>query len=264
MLYRDLAPVSKEAWEEIDETAARVLRSYLSARKVVNVNGPKGLDFNVITEGRLVEVEDDSETDVCYAPYKVQPLVESRIEFEMNRWELDNIQRGAKDVDYEPLEKATEKIALFEDKAIFNGLKNGMIEGLDDSKELKAIPLGDNPNEIMAAITKGIVKLRESYAEGSFSLIVNKDAYNKIISKETSYPLDRRIEDLIEGKIILSYAADGAYLLPYNHEDLELTIGRDFSIGYQSHTNDKVRFFITESFTFRVLDPAIIIKYTVK
>ena len=77
MLYRDLAPVPKEAWDEIDERAKEVLKSYLSARKVVSVNGPKGLDYNVITEGRLTNVEEDN--NVCYAPYKVQPLIESRI-----------------------------------------------------------------------------------------------------------------------------------------------------------------------------------------
>ena len=34
---RQLAPLSSEAWEEINDRAKRVLKSYLSARKVVNV-----------------------------------------------------------------------------------------------------------------------------------------------------------------------------------------------------------------------------------
>ena len=146
MLYRDLAPISKEAWNEIDERAAEVLKSYLSARKVVHVNGPKGLDYNVITEGRLTNVQE--ENDVCYAPYKVQPLIESRIEFEMNRWELDNVQRGAKDIDYGPLEKAAENIALFEDKAIYNGVKDGMIEGLKEAMETKELIFGNNAKQL--------------------------------------------------------------------------------------------------------------------
>lgn len=262
MLYRELAPISNEAWKEIDERAKEVLKSYLSARKVVKVNGPKGLDYNVITEGRLGTVENKGE--VCYANYKVLPLLESRIEFEMDRWELDNISRGAKDIDYEPLEMAAKNIALFEENTIYNGLANAQIVGLNQSLESEEIPFGKNPKAIMEAITKGIIKLREAYAYGSFTLVVNKEAYKRILSEETAYPLDERIEKLIGGKIIFSHAVDGAYLLPYNHEDLEFTIGRDYSIGYQSHTNEKVRFFITESFTFRVLDPSIIVKYTLK
>lgn len=260
MLYRELAPISNEVWHEIDERAREVLKSYLSGRKVVRVNGPKGLDYNVITEGRLENVVDNE--DVCYGTYKVLPLTEARIEFEMNRWELDNINRGAKDIDYEPLEKAAEKIALFEENAIYNGFEKGSIKGLRDSLEIKEIAIGKDFTSIMNSISEGLIKLRESYQKGPFDLVVNGEVYKRILSANSPHPLEERIEELIGGKIVYNHIVDGAYLLPHNHEDLELTIGRDFSIGYQSHTNESVRFFITESFTFRVLDPSIIVKFS--
>ena len=87
------------------------------------------------------------------------------------------------------------------------------------------------------------------------------EAYTRILSKETAYPLDKRIKELIGGKIILSHVVDGAYLLPHNHDDLAMTIGKDFSIGYESHTDEKVKFFGIESFTFRVLNPDLVIKF---
>lgn len=261
MLYRELAPISGDVWAEIDERASEVLKSYLSARRVVNVNGPKGFKHNVITDGRLSETE-ELDNGVCYGNYKVQPLVESRVEFDMDRWELDNLQRGAKDIDYEPLEIAMRDIALFEENAIYNGLENALIEGIDKAMELKPIKFGDDPEAIMAAITEGLTELRKNYVQKPFCLVVNDEAYKRILSKETAYPLDERIEKLIAGKIIFSHVVDGAYLLPLDHEDLELTIGRDFSIGYQDHTAETVKFFVTESFTFRVLDPTIIVKYT--
>ena len=43
--------------------------------------------------------------------------------------------------------------------------------------------------------------------------------------------------------------------------DSELIIGQDFSVGYQSHTNTEVNFFITESFTFRTLAPEAIVPF---
>lgn len=262
MLYRELAPISNEAWNEIDKRAKEVLKSYLSARKVVKVNGPKGLDYNVITEGRLTNIQDSE--GVYYGNYEVLPLTEARVEFEMHRWELDNIARGAKDINYEPLEKAMKSIALFEENAIYNGLKSASINGINDSVELQEIPFGKDPTAIMEAITKGLIELKKSYVERPFTLVVNEEAYKRIIAKETAYPLDERIEKLIGGKIVFSHVVDGAYLLPYNHDDLELTIGRDFTIGYQTHTSEMVRLFAAESFTFRVLDPSIIVKYTLK
>lgn len=259
MLYRDRAPVSDNVWKEIDERAVEVLKSYLSARKVVHVVGPRGLDYNAVSEGRLTNIQE--EEGVHFGNYQVVPLTETRIEFEMDRWELDNLERGAKDVDYEPLEKAMEKIALFEEKAIFNGLDKAMIEGLDGAKSGKALSLGSDAKQIMDSISQGIIRLRQAYVKAPYSLVVCPEAYKRILSSETGYPLSRRIEQLIDGKIILNQAIEGAYLLPYDHEDLELTIGRDFSIGYQDHTNDKVKFFVKESFAFRVLDENIIIKY---
>ena len=260
MLYRNLAPISNEVWEEIDERAKEVLRSYLSARRVVHVDGPKGFDHNVLTDGRLANSE-ELDNGVCYGNYKVQPLVESRIEFDMDRWELDNLQRGAKDIDYEPLENAIKEIALFEEDAIYNGLENAIIDGINNSMELDPIDFGKDANSIMEAITKGLIELRKNFAQKPFSLVVNEEAYKRILSSETAYPLDERIKRLIGGDIIFSHVVDGAYLLPVDHDDLELTIGRDFSIGYQDHDAETVRFFVTESFTFRVLDSAIIVKF---
>lgn len=262
MLYRNIAPISSEVWDEIDERAEEVLKSYLSARRVVHVVGPKGLDYNAISEGRLANIGEKD--GVCFGNYQVVPLTESRVEFEMDRWELDNLARGTKDIDYEPLEEAMKKIAKFEEKAIFDGLDKAIIEGLDTEKSQKELNFGSNAKTIMNSITQGIIKLREAYVNAPYTLVVSPEAYKRILSEETAYPLDERIEELIKGKIILNQSIEGAYLLPYDNEDLELTIGRDFSIGYQNHTNEKVKFFVKESFTFRVLDENIIIKYNLQ
>lgn len=259
MLYRELAPVSQEVWEEMEETLMDVFKTYLSARRVVKVVGPKGRDYNVITEGRLDKTEEES--NICYSNYKVIPLTEARVEFEMGRWELDNITRGAKDIDYEPLEEAAKQIALFEDNAVYNGLEKARIKGLIESAETAEIEFGNDANSMLDSILKGLVKLRKVYQEGPFTLVVGEEIYKRILTQGSNYPLERRIEDLIGSKIVYSHVLDGALLIPYDHDDLELTIGQDLSLGYQANDNKRVRFFISESFAFRVLDPSIIIKY---
>ena len=190
MLYRDLAPITEEAWEEIDERAEEVLKSYLTGRKVFKVNGPKGLDYNVISEGRLVHIEEKG--NICHGNYEVLPLTEVRSEFEIDRWELDNIARGAKDVDYEPLETALKEVALFEDDVIYNGLDSAIIKGIEKSRQGKAISFGKNPKEIMEAITEGVIRLKEAYADGPYTLVVNEEAYKRILSADTGYPFDEK------------------------------------------------------------------------
>lgn len=260
MLYRELAPITSEVWEEIDERASIVLKNFLSARRVFSVQGPKGFDYNVLSEGRLTNI---TQADgLSYGNYEVLPLTESRVEFDIERWELDNLLRGAKDIDYGPLEDAMKKMALFEENTIYNGLDNAMIKGLKNSVETDEIPFGYEPTEIMEAIAEGVIQLNNAYAQKPYTLIVGVDAYKRILAKEKGYPLDKRIQELIDGKIIISHVVDTAYLVPYNHDDLELTIGKDFSIGYVSHSSKSVKFFASESFTFRVLDNTIIVKYS--
>jgi uncharacterized linocin/CFP29 family protein len=55
--------------------------------------------------------------------------------------------------------------------------------------------------------------------------------------------------------VIWAPGIDGGLVLSLRGEDFELTVGRDFSIGYLDHTLEKVRLYIEESFTFRVLTP---------
>ncbi|MGO1368577.1 MAG: family 1 encapsulin nanocompartment shell protein [Senegalia sp. (in: firmicutes)] len=261
MLKRNLAPISEAMWEEIDDRAKEVLSNYLSARKVVNVSGPKGLEYNAISEGRLETIE--GEEDVCAGIYKVKPLIESRVEFELNRWEMDNLERGAKDIELDNLEEAAKKIALFEDKAIYNGFRNGMIEGLTEASGQEKMSFGNSGDDIIKSVSKAIIKLNRSFTSKPYALVVGEEAYERINANCMGYPLIKRLEDLLGMEVIYSHVVKGAFLVPFDHEDLEMTIGKDLSIGYQSSDNEKVRFFMTESFTFRVLDPDIIIEFTV-
>jgi len=259
MLKRSLAPLSKEAWEAIDSRAEDVLKTHLSARKVIKVNGPKGWDYTALPKGRLDLIEEDS-VDVCSGLYSVQPLLETRISFELSRWEMDNILRGAKDIDLEPLEEAAHKIATFEENAVYNGYPKGQIKGMLE-EATNVIPIGSDANNIMESISKGILILKHAYSEGPYTLIVGEKGWNLINMVVDGYPLKKTIEALTGSPIVYATSVDDALLIPYDHDDLEFTIGHDFSIGYESHDSKKVKLFITESFTFRVIDPNIIVKF---
>jgi len=49
-------------------------------------------------------------------------------------------------------------------------------------------------------------------------------------------------------------AIDGAVLLSHRGGDFQLSVGQDLSIGYQGYVNGVAHLFLTESFTFRVLE----------
>jgi uncharacterized linocin/CFP29 family protein len=43
---------------------------------------------------------------------------------------------------------------------------------------------------------------------------------------------------------------------------MELTVGQDFAIGYHDHTTTEVNLFITESFTFQVVAPEALVRFS--
>lgn len=259
ILKRNMAPLADVAWEAIDERAEQVLKNILTARKAVKVDGPKGLDFTQISEGRLDLIEDASV--VKAGIYKVKPLVEARVRFSLKKWELDNITRGAKDIDLEALEKAVAELAYFEEKAVYKGYSAGDIRGLKEASAHDAIAFGESGSAIMEAITKGTLLLKDFFVSGPYVLILGKEAFTRISRDVQGYPLIQRIQNLIQGQILISDAVDGGFLMPFNHEDLELTVGQDFAIGYESSDHESVNLFMTESFTFRVLDENIIVPF---
>lgn len=261
ILKKELAPLSTRVWEEIESRAAEILRSRLSARKVVRVDGPKGWNFTAVPEGRLDLVDDTG--DVKAGVYRVAPLSEARVRFTLNRWEMDNLNRGAKDIDLHSLDAAVEKIADFEEKAIYHGFKAGGIVGLSEAAAHKPVVFGKDGSSIMESVSVALITLRASHAQGPCTLVVGTKAWMALNKEIQGIPLVERIERLIDGSVVHSLAIDGAFLLPYDNENLELTVGQDFAIGYESHDTKDVTLFLTESFTFRVLDPNLVVPFKV-
>ena len=68
-----------------------------------------------------------------------------------------------------------------------------------------------------------------------------------------------RVERMLGSKVVFASSIEGAILVPYDSDDLELTIGQDFALGYESHDTKELTLFATESFTFRILEPKAIV-----
>lgn len=257
-LKRELAPITANGWKEIEERAAAVLSKELSARKFIRVTGPLGRDVTSVTTGRMdVKTKDD----IKYGVYKVQPLIESRICFPLSRWELDNIERGAKDVDYTSLDDGVRKAAKFEEEAIFKGLEDGQVDGIYKSSSYEALDFGKTADETLKAIFDGVLKLDAAFAKKPYVLVVSNEKWYYLNTVVKEYSLPEKLEKILGQKIIVSKSIDGAILLPYDDENIELIIGEDFALGYQNHNESVVELFVTESFTFRVLDSALIVLF---
>lgn len=259
-LKRELAPLSQESWTAIDERATKVLKSILSIRKFAKYTGPKGYDYKAVPTGRLALTKDKNPH---YGINIMLPLVEARVNFVLNRWEMDNINRGALDIDYKPLEEALLKAVELEENAVYHGLADANIKGLLASSAHKHMTLGESAEEILKNISKGVLTLKDSYSgETPFTLVVSEEIYTKISSVGLGYNFIEEIKEILKGgTIVASRFLKGAVLVPYDCDDIELTIGQDYSIGYQEHTEKEVKLYVTLSFTFRITDNTLVVVY---
>ncbi len=119
-LHRELAPISEAAWGEIEEETTRTLKRYLAGRRVVDVPAAGGVALAAVDTGHLRKIA--APTDGILARLREsKPVVELRVPFELSREQIDDVERGAEDSDWQPAKDAAKKIAFAEDGAIFGG-----------------------------------------------------------------------------------------------------------------------------------------------
>ncbi len=257
ILRKSMAPVSDEAWAEINATAKEVLSSVLSARKFVDVDGPRGWNFAALSTGRI-HVPEGQKGAVKYGIHQVLPLVEARIPFELNIWELDNVARGAEDIDLAALEEAARKIAQFEESVIYDGFKPGSVSGLKGSSVNEVLTFPEAGEEIIGVVSQALASLKAASVEGPYSLVLSTEKWQRVNSYVRGYPLRKQLESLLGGSIIMAPYVKDAYLVSERGGDLKMVIGQDLSIGYESHNGKTVKLYFTESFTFQVIEPAAV------
>jgi uncharacterized linocin/CFP29 family protein len=251
---------------EIDEQAISSLKAILSARKVVDVSGPMGTDFPGVPEGRLEFPKKQPKGGVSCGIHKVHHLVETRIPFELDINELDNVVRGAKDLNLDNLEDAARKIALFEESVVYHGLPEANIKGLALCAEGECLTMGSKPEQLLEAVADGITVFAGRSVDGPYSFVVGPKLWKVMSATLQGYPVKMQAESILNGQVVLSPYLTGkhaneAFMLSQRGGDLELILGQDLAVGYESHTSDVVKLYYTESFTFRILEPAAVIHY---
>ena len=128
-LHRELAPISDQAWAQIEEETARTFKRYLAGRRVVDVQGPAGTGLSAVGTGHLRQIASSKE-GILARQREAKALVELRFPFDLDRQAIDDVERGANDSDWQPAKDAARQIAFAEDSAIFDGYKAAGIEGI--------------------------------------------------------------------------------------------------------------------------------------
>jgi uncharacterized linocin/CFP29 family protein len=252
-LHRELAPISDAAWSQIEEEASRTLKRYFAARRVVDVQAPGGVALSAVGTGHLRNIETSGE-GVLARQREVNALVELRVPFDLDRQQIDDVERGANDSDWQPAKDAARRLAFAEDRAVFDGYPAAGIGGIRQGTSNPVMTLPADVTDYPDAIAQALSQLRLVGVNGPYSVLLSADAYTAL--SETSdhgYPVMEHIKRLVDGEIVWAPAIAGAFVLTTRGGDFGLYIGQDVSIGYLSHTDAAVRLYLQETFTFLLL-----------
>jgi uncharacterized linocin/CFP29 family protein len=252
-LHRELAPISDKAWAQIEEEASRTLKRHLAARRVVDVQGPRGLELSAVGTGHLHQIQAPGD-GIQAAQREAKALVELRVPFELTRQAIDDVERGATDSDWSPLKDAARKIAFAEDRSVFDGYAAAGIQGVRQGSSNPALTLPPNVRGYPGAVAQAVSQLRLAGVNGPYALLLGAEPYTAVSGgSDEGYPVLQHIQRLVDGEIVWAPAIEGGFVLTTRGGDFALDIGQDISIGYLSHSKTSVELYLQETFTFRLL-----------
>jgi uncharacterized linocin/CFP29 family protein len=261
-LHRELAPISDAAWADIEEEATRTLKRYLAARRVIDVQGPGGVGLSAVGTGHLKTIA-SPDVGILARQREVKPLVELRVPFELDRQQIDDVERGADDSDWQPVKDAAKKIAYAEDRAIFEGYAAAGIGGIRQGTSNPVMTLPADVRQYPDAIAQALSQLRLVGVNGPYTVLLGADAYTALAETvDNGYPVLEHVKKLVKDQIVWAPALPGAFVLTTRGGDFDLHLGQDVSIGYLSHTDTTVRLYLQETFTFLLLTTEAVVALT--
>jgi uncharacterized linocin/CFP29 family protein len=252
-LHRELAPISDAAWAEIEGETTRTLKRYLAGRRVVDVRGPGGVGLSAVGTGHLKTITAPAD-GILARQREVKALVELRVPFDLDRQQIDDVERGASDADWQPAKDAAQKLAYGEDRAIFEGYPAAGIGGIRQGTSNPIMTLPADVRQYPDAIAQALSQLRLVGVNGPYSMVLGADGYTALAeTSDNGYPVLEHVKEIVKDEIIWAPAIAGAFVLTARGGDFGLHIGQDVSIGYLSHTDTVVRLYLQETLTFLLL-----------
>jgi uncharacterized linocin/CFP29 family protein len=220
---------------------------------VVDVQGPAGEGFSAVGTGHIKEIEPPGD-GVLARQRHVLPVVELRVPFTLDREQIDDVARGSRDSDWQPVKDAARQLAFAEDHAVFDGYPAADIDGVRPGASNASIALPGSATGYPEAIAQALSELRSAGVNGPYAVVLSADAYT--LASETAdhgYPVIQHLRRILNAEIIWAPAITGGLVLSTRGGDFELQLGQDVSIGYLSHTDSTVRLYLQESLTFQML-----------
>ncbi len=254
-LLREHAPITEAGWRMIDEEARQRLLPGLATRRLVDFEGPRGWEHSATNLGRVESADVSDVKGVQASRRVVLPLVELRARFSLSREELRAGDRGARDVDFESLDSAAQRLVEAENVSVFHSWPKAGIEGITRCSSHNTIKRVGSFQNYPTSVARAVEVLLRSGVGGPYGLALGREDYTRVVetAEHGGYPLLDHLRKILHGPIVWAPGVKGAVVVSMRGGDFAFDCGEDLSVGYESHDSATVTLYLEESYTFRVL-----------
>ncbi len=260
-LHRDDAPFAESIWEKIDSAVIGAVKSQLSARRLLHVDGPYGLGLKDVP-GSDESVEGKGQ-HAELSVSRPRPVAMIRREFALPIRDVASYEQSGLSLDLSAAVEAALAVARQEDDLLFNGNKNIGVDGLLSVKGAQRFELKDWNDTGVAAgqLIAAVTLLDQAGYHGPFTLALSPDRYNLLLRR---YPQGNMSEieharTIIDGNIVKAPSIkSGGVLIASGRQYASVTLGQDIATGFVGPEENDYAFFISESIALRVAVPEAI------
>lgn len=263
-LGRDDAPFGDEIWTRLDDIVVSAAKSQLSARKLLEIEGPFGLELKSMP--LLDNPVEENAVRITTSDNLPLPLMETF--FTLSSRDLATYSETGFSLDSGAIAQAAINAAMAEDRLIFEGDKKFGIQGLMTTSGVKSVDLGDW-NEIGTAandVIKAVSALDDAGFHGPYLLALSPDLYNKLYRLyPQGYQIElQHIESIVGKKVIKAPGIEnGGLLIAEGRRFASIVIGQDMITGFVGPEGSGLRFKISESLVPWIKTPGAICVFKV-
>lgn len=258
-MLRDDAPFGDEIWSKLDEVVVRVASSMLSGRRLLDIEGPYGLELKSVPLQDAVVAQND----VTVMSSSVLPIPLIECVFTLTPRDLATYEESGFEMDTEAIAKAAITTAHAEDSLIFEGNGKLGIKGLLNAEGVQSVKMGDWNTIGTAAndVISGIGALDAAGFHGPYQLALAPDMYNLLYRLyPQGYQVEKQhVESIIGSSVIKAPGIKkGGVLMASGKQYASIVIGQDLAVGFIGPEDTQLKFKITESLVPRIRVPASI------
>ncbi len=259
LLNRGDSPFNQNIWDLIDNTVKSVASQTLSARKLLHIEGPYGLELKFVP-GPDKKIKDEGADELSVSVAAGAPLAFLVNKFTLNSRDLDQFSSSGILFDMKDLVSSVLAISDKEDKLLFNGSKslgvNGIINapGVLKSKLKPWTRIGDAAESVITAVDQ----LDKAGFHGPYSLALSPALYNSLFRR---YPQEEVLEiehlkSLVTKGIFKAPSLNnGGVLVNYGVQFASIVLGQDLVTGFEGPSGRDYIFVVSESLALRINIP---------